>query len=291
MKLIINVYFAILVMLPAACGLAKDKEACGDKNTPATMPATATAPAADPAAKEILDALEKAGRKHTHIRADIDYEVLNKQLGDMERRTGWVAYRAGQTAEEASEKDEKKAEAVPAGFRIHFDTLRMGQGPKLREKVDYAFDGRWLTVAKHRIRQMTRYQVAAKGETVEPFRLGRGPFPLPFGQKADEVIKYFKVTTRPTKEDEPENTDYLKMIPRPKHRRTMGVTKIEMWISRDTHLPVRIFTTDGEEKETTVVFSDIRTDAELPDDIFRIPRKAGWQYHVERLSGADDIAP
>ena len=68
-------------------------------------------------------------------------------------------------------------------LRIAFETLRQGAGRKIRAKVDYAFDGQWFTVAKHRIRQMTRYQVAVKGEHVEPMRLGKGPFPLPFGAR------------------------------------------------------------------------------------------------------------
>ncbi len=298
-----RIHILVAIILPCVCVFASGGSECDDNNVPETAPAadsdsqpkaaaTSTAPVADPDAKEILDALEKAGEKHKNIRADLDYMVLNKQLGDMERRTGWVAYRAAQKKKkESANKDEEDFEVIPAGFRIHFKTLQMAEGPKLREEVDYAFDGRWLTVAKHRIRQMTRYQVAAKGETVEPFRLGRGPFPLPFGQKTREVVKYFKVTTRPAKEDDPENTDYLKMIPRPFQRQKMGVTCIEMWISTETHLPVKIFTTDESGRETTAVFSDINTDAKQSDDVFHLPRKVGWQYHVETLQGVGDIAP
>ena len=62
--------------------------------------------------------------------------------------------------------------------------------------MDWAFDGQFLTEVKHRIKQQTRYQLAAEGQKIEPMRLGKGPFPLPFGQKVEEVVKYFDVTSR-----------------------------------------------------------------------------------------------
>ena len=40
-------------------------------------------------------------------------------------------------------------------------------------------------------------QVAEAGQKVNPFEIGRGPFPLPFGQKTADVLKNFDVSTRP----------------------------------------------------------------------------------------------
>jgi len=231
--------------------------------------------ATDPAAMTILTQLEQAGKDHPQIYAEIEYQVLLGDLGDTEQRTGWVAYRDEQPADDAGP-------AQPARFRVHFDTLRTG-GPKLREVVDYAFDGQWLTIAKHKIKQMTRYQVVAEGEKVETMRLGQGPFPLPFGQEADEVLDYFQAETREPRASDPKGTQYLRLTTRPERLKDTEFTRIEMWIDGETHLPVRIVSKDKKRNLTTASFKNVRTDKQLADDIFHMARPAGWQLKVERL--------
>jgi len=246
---------------------------------PTSQPCATTQPTSarttDPAAMTILAQLEQAGRDHPQIRAEIDYEVVLGDLGDTEQRTGWVAYRDERPANDG-------APAQPARFRVHFDTLRTG-GPKLREVVDYAFDGQWLTVAKHKIKQMTRYQVVAKGERVETMRLGQGPFPLPFGQKADEVLDYFEAHTRPARPSDPKGTQYLRLTTRPERLKDTEFTRIEMWIDDKTHLPVRIVSKDKKRNLTTASFKNVQTDKQLADEMFHMARPAGWQLKVERL--------
>ncbi|MCK4602137.1 MAG: outer membrane lipoprotein carrier protein LolA [Phycisphaerae bacterium] len=259
-------FLAVTVLImPAAC--ISENQATSQ---PATVSATNEAAGSDSAVMKILSRLEKAGQKYATLKANVDYKVEMRQIGDSEQRTGWVAFAKG-TDEE------------PAKFRIYFDTLRLGEGKKIRDKVDYAFDGQWLTVARHRIREMTRYQVAAKGEKIEPLKLGEGPFPVPFGQKTDDVLKYCEATTRETTDGEPKNTDYIKLVPRREFGKEMKFTELEMWIDRTKGLPVQIVSRDKNKDVTTVVFKGIKTDVKLDKDVFYLPRKLGWQYHIKPL--------
>jgi outer membrane lipoprotein-sorting protein len=264
----------VLLAAMLLAGLAYGQSAPTTATAPASVAtrpvATTTASAPSPAAMEALKAMEAAGEKYKTIRAGIDYNVDMAQTGDQERRTGYVAYKA------AGQKE-------PAKFRISFDTLRLGEGAVTKDQLDYVFDGQWLTVAKHRIKQMTRYQVAAPGEKVEPMRLGKGPFPVPFGQKADDVLTHFEVTTRDARKSDPPKTTYLKMLPRRERQQELSSKQVEMWVDVSTGLPAKIVSLDKNENITTVVFTDIKTGADVDPKLFTAERPAGWEYVVKPL--------
>ena len=242
----------------------------------ATTSAPTTAPA-DPAAVRILEQLEHTGRQHKTLRADLVQRVVYGGLGGEEERTGWVAYQSAVPADPV-----KKTPASPAKFRVQYLTLRQEGGRAIRDKVDYAFDGQWLTVAKHRIKQMTRYQWNAQGEERDLMRLGEGPFPMPFGQKADEVLEFFEVATRPLAKGEPAGTEFLLLTTRKARRKDISFRELKLWIDRKTHLPVRIVSRDAKRNVTTVEFKNARTGEAFDEAMFLLPGR-GWQVKVERL--------
>ena len=258
-------------LTPAIVLLALASVACaqGKGPTPATKPA---AGAPTPAIMKILESLEAAGTKRPTIQADVDYLIDRMLTGETERRGGYVKY-------------QKRTAKAPDKFRVHFDTLSMDEGRKLKSVVDYAFDGMWLSVAKHRIKKLTRYQVAAAGQRVQPLRLGKGPFPLPFGQDVADILKYFEVTqpARKASGKDPKNADYLKFTTLPARRRELSVVWIEQWIDRTTHLPVKIVAYDKSRKKTTVVFSNIKSGVTFAGSVFVIPRPAGYSMTIKPL--------
>ncbi len=268
----------VAAMMSYAMGFLAGAEAPPEQQPPTaeadqaeTRPADPqTQQTTDPEAMKILENLEAAGAEHQALRAELKYEVIDRLTGDSEEREGKVFFR-GQSDEE------------PEKFRISFRTLRQAGGPRIAERVDYAFDGKWLTVARHRTKQMTRYQVVPDGEQARPMELGRGPFPIPFGQRAEDVVRHFHVSTRDRKEDEPEGTDYLKLVTRDEYAEQIAFTQLEMWVCEQRHLPVKLISRDKNERITTAGFEEIETDVELDDDIFHLPRPAGWQYSEERL--------
>ncbi len=242
---------------------------------PATEPASTTQPTTDPAAMQILLALERAGEKYHTIRADLEMVVLLPQLGDSERRTGWVAYQ--RRTDEAGEK-----------IRVHFETLALGEGPNTRQREDYAFDGQWAVEAKHSVKQITRWQVAAEGERVDALRIGKGSFPpLPFGQKAAEVLEYYEASTRPPAEGDPSGCDYVKLLARREERRDLHFVTLEMWVDRETGLPVKIMGADKDRNTKTVALTNVKTDETLPGDVFELKGGFGWTTSIRRLPPPD----
>jgi hypothetical protein len=245
-----------------------------------STPATASAPAVDPQVAELLARIEAAGNEYKTIRAELELSVYNKELGDTEVRTGWMA------CQKEQEKTARQ-ESVPAKFRFHFDTLTQGGSPAKKEPLDYAFDGLFLTVRKEKLKEMTRYQVAAEGQKIEPLRLGQGPFPLPFWQKAEDVKKYFTVATRPAAAGEPKDTVYLRLSTRDEYKKEMNFDRLEMWLDAKTLLPAKFITVElrGSKNVTTVTLTNATTNKEVDPKLFDLPRptEPGWTYRVEPL--------
>ena len=264
----------------------------GAARAPATKPApsatTCAAEKVDPGAKKILDGMETAGAKYAAVRADVVYKVINTTLGDSEQRAGWVCY---QKEMSATDPKAAKKKTTPAKFRIHFATLRQGKGPVAKNEVDYAFDGRWLTVAKAAIKTVTRYQVTPKGHEPKSLKIGQGPFPLPFGQRAGDMVWYFECTTRKAGKDDPKDTAYLKLVPRAEHRRQFDFDRLQMWVHTKTHLPVKIVSRDKSRNLTTVTFAKVDTGIKPEAKIFRIPKPFGWKLVIKPLRQGDNLRP
>jgi hypothetical protein len=239
---------------------------------PATQEARAAVAPAAPAAMKVLKAQEQAGAKYATVRADIEMTVLLPALGDSEQRTGWVAYQRG------SQKEPEK-------IRVHFETLKLGSGPNTRQREDYAFDGQWAVEAKHSVKQLTRWQVAAEGERVQAMRIGKGAFPpLPFGQKADEVLEYYDVTLCPAAEGDPAACDHLELISHRDRRRELDFVHLNMWVSRDTGLPVKVVGTDKDKNIKTVVLKNTQTNVKFAADTFDLQPGFGWTVNTQPLS-------
>ncbi len=239
-------------------------------------PTTAPAEEVDPAVMEILRRLEQAGQKYPCITADLRYHEVMRRLGDTEDRTGWINYQAA------------RADS-PMKFRIHFETIRQGQGRPVRNREDYVFDGEWFTMRKEPTKQYIMQQMAAPGQRIEALDLGKGPFPVPFGQRAENVLKHFQVATRPRQKDDPEGCDHLKLAPRPEQKRRLDVEWMEVWVRPDG-LPVKIVGEDASGNTKTVVFENIATPDSLPKDRFELPRPlpgTGWTYEVHRYQAPE----
>ncbi len=260
-------FITLVVLPPLLAGVACAQTATTRATTRATTPARP-----DAKAMKVLERLERAGGAHRTIRGDVTYEIQDRLTGDSETRTGWVAYRKG--------RGER-----PGAFRITFETLRQGEkGRKLADEVDYAFDGGWLVIKKHRIKQINRYQVAADPKKARPLQLGKGPLPVPFGQQARQVAGRFDLYTRPVRSKEPEGTLYIRLTP--KKDTESNFTRLEMWVDRKTGLPVRIEARDKDEKRKTLEFREVRTGTPLKDELFTLPRPRGWKVNVRPLKDA-----
>jgi hypothetical protein len=257
----------VVLMVLLGCGA----DGCDDGGTIEPGNGGQVLPAPELTVDEILTEMETAGLEHPAIEATIDYTVDQKMTGDQERRTGEIKYDAG-------------SDDSPPRFYVGFETLQLGDGPMLSDRVAYGFDGYWLTIAKHRIKQMTKYEVVREGEQADVFKLGRGPFPLPFGQSADVIREFFDVTTMPAAANAPANTYFLSMKPKPDKVDELNYTYLWLWVDTETFLPVKIRSRDANRDETTVLFEDVDTDYTPRDSDFDLPNPPmGWQFTREPL--------
>ena len=262
-----------LSLLATACPAATPDPSSAPAAPTASEPATSPAPATDPAALKILQDLEEAGQSYRTIRANVVYTVRNPVLGEKQIQTGWVAYQ-NETAD------------TPAKIRIHFDTLRQEDGPEFRQQEDYSFDGQWAMKASHKTRKMYLWQLVPPGERARPLKLGEGPLPpLPFGQKAQEVLKYFSASTRPLKPGEPKDSLYLELKALSDPRKELNYSQLQMWIDPKLQIPVKVIGKERNKNLQTIELKDVTTNEKLPADVFQMSQ-AGWS--VERKRYGED---
>ena len=230
--------------------------------------------------------MESAGKTTKTIRADLTYKTVNTSLGDSEYRTGWVAYQSKQTI-----KSGDKTTTSPAMFRVHFETMRLGRGKTTKSPVDYAYDGKNLTVARAKNKVITRFQMPPGNNAADMMRLGKGPMPLPFGQKTADMVKYFICTNRPTRATDPVDTVYLSLVPRKEHAKELSTLYIHLWVSTKTHLPVKIVTRDKTKNIITSTFNKTVTNQAIKKSLFAIPKPLGWKLIVQPFKSGQEIKP
>lgn len=129
-------------------------------------------------------------------------------------------------------------------FLIHFEHTEVDG--MLGKQEWYLFDGRWLHQAVERIEQITRQEMVRPGEKIDMFDLERAPFPLPFGQKKDTILKNFDVSLVPPAAGDPKGTDHLVCMPKPGSVMHRKYDKLEFFVSREVHLPVRVIATKND---------------------------------------------
>lgn len=156
-----------------------------------------------------------------------------------------------------------------ARFRATFDQ-REEDGTIYPDKLEYVYaDGKLLDRNYHS-KVQTTYQVARPGEKVNLLKLGEGPFPLPIGQKPQDVYANFSVQhIPPAKDDPPGQTTHLQLTPKPDTSLARHFKTIDVWVDHASDMPVRIETMDVNQTEdrktdfTNVKVNPLVTDADL----------------------------
>ena len=118
-----------------------------------------------------------------------------------------------------------------------------------------------------------RRQVLRPNEKVNLLKLGEGPFPLPIGQKKEEVRKLFKVEKVKPEHGDPPGTIHLVLTPIPKTQFADKFSLIDVWMDLQSHMPVRIDTTDAKGKTTrSTRLENVRINPDLGDKDFALPQ-------------------
>jgi len=230
-------------------------------NQAAQMPANATV-------DQVLDAMDARGQNLTDFSAKVKLTNSDASTGDSVINDGTVQF-------------QKKPDG-DVRIRVAFDKQQTGDEIDEVDHV-YVLDSGWLVERDAKAKKEIRRQVKKPGEKIDPFKLGEGPFPLPIGQKKEDVKKLFTVTLIPPAKDDPTNTLHLLLVPIAGTDYDGKFKTIDLWVDRTSAMPVRIKTIDS--TETTVKqtdLSDVKTNSGIDDAIFNVgPLPGGWDQVIE----------
>jgi len=272
----VRTVFILAVVSLASCVGAQDRPTSRPADGPATQPVgsqPATQPAklssGNPRLDGILDRLEEKGRTIRGLGCKLTYRYVTVEpVEDAQVKEGELLFAVDQPNSK---------------FLIHFTKL-LAEGVAVDREEYFLFDGEWLIERNDKARTVIRRQIVRPGEKVDPFKLGKGPFPLPFGQKREDILRNFKVTLEPFEVGDPRNTDHLHCVPLPNTELASKYSRVEIYVDRELELPTRIVTerlTDGNRIE--VDFKDVNTNEAPAQSRFRIEVPAGFEVTEEPL--------
>lgn len=223
----------------------------------------------NPTVDAILDRLEAKGKAIKGLQCELIYTyVMVEVVEDRQIKEGTLLFARG-------EPNSK--------FLVRF-TRKIAGGIVNREEEHYLFDGEWLVERNDRSKNIIKRQIARKGERVDPFKLGEGPFPLPFGQKREEILKYFDVTLKPFELGDPLGTKHLHCVPRPNTQMARKYRRVEIYVNSKLDLPVRIVSERlSDNNRIEVDFKKIDTNAAPAHSRFRMEIPEGFDITEEPI--------
>ncbi len=207
----------------------------------------------------ILEQLEARGQTVADLKCAVEYTVEDVLADDKFTKFGQIRY--------------KRKQPNPV-FYIYFEKMHQA-GYVNRKKEWYIFDGRYFWEIKEAAQNRIQHDVVKPGETIDLFDIEESPFPIPFGQKKDEIQKNFAIVLMAPAEGDLPDTDHLVCRPKPDSRLADEVVQMEFFVARDLHLPVKIVSTQRSGNQiTTAVFpelSDESINTGLTDADFQHP--------------------
>lgn len=258
-------------------GIGADNRFVVTRIETAAATATATAPAAtgiDPRIDEILDRLERKGDQVKDIETPIKFTKIDPILEDKQVFEGILRF---------------KEDTPNPRFLIRFD--KFTQEGIAREKTEWhVFDGQWYIEAREKTSTIVKRQIVRPGEQVNVFRIGQGPFPLPFGQKKAEILKYFEVKLVPPGEKDPPNSVHLECTPKPGTDMAEKYGSVHFHIDKRLDLPVVVRTVEKTENvEVSAEFpaDKIKLNTGMAASELNLPELKGYQVDTVPLPGPD----
>lgn len=225
-------------------------------------------------ADELLSALEGADKDLLTLSAGIqharDFGALEGEDPQIWRGNLWYA-------------------SQPRGrFAVHFDQLILGN-VRRNESKHYIFDGIWFVEKLPAERQMIKRRVVAPGEEAgDPLKIGAGPFPIPIGQKREDLLARFTAELFPWFEGWPEgaappalsDTVQLRLIPKPGTDESRDFTEIRVWYRTPDLLPrmARTLNADGGKSEIHLI--NLNRNSPIPDHVFDVSSPQGWNVEI-----------
>ena len=222
----------------------------------------------DPLVDKILTRLEQ--RQVKDLRADVLWETGDMlDEDDLIKKKGEILFRQ---------------EDPVAKFKVHFTKKIVNKSaPPIDEQ--HLFDGHNYTILDAANKRIERREIRAPDDRRNPYKVGEGAFPLPFGQKKADILREFEVTHVAESPKDPPQTDHLRLTPRTGTNSDRQYRAIEFWIKRDggdeAGLPVKVRTIQrgaakNEESFVNVTFSNVKLNTGLGVAPFDIEEPPGY---------------
>ena len=221
----------------------------------------------DPRVDAILDRLERRGDAIEDLSAELTFQRYDELVEERLTRHGELLYRR---------------EEPNARFLVRFDDMVIDRVIR-KQKAWYVFDGRWFVEKQESTKTVVRREVVRPGERINPFKLGQGPFPLPFGQKKADILGRFVVKLVEPIPGDPPESDHLLLVPRGDSDMADRYRKLDFYVARSLELPVRIRLYQKDDKIVTADFADVAVNTGLAAGRFELSVPEGWQLIVEPL--------
>lgn len=227
---------------------------------------------------DLLDRLEVAGADVTRLSAQVRYTRTFAIAGDRQTRDGQLFF---------------DTTGATKRFAVRFEKLILEGGRVDDEVQEYVFDGEWYVERRPATRQFVKRQVVPPGEVFDPLKVGEGPFPLPIGQKKDDILREYEASVAASADDLPDSLRSFVTAGEGTHRLTLvpldpgaDVQSVDVWYRTGSLLPKLAKTVNAEGDVSYVQLINVRQndDAVFPERIFSIrtpgPRD-GWDVRVE----------
>lgn len=203
-----------------------------------------------------LQSIEDAGDDLHAFTAAVAYRKDDALLGSKELRVGTIVFDA---------RDQKSTRLA-----VDFDT-RIVNGRRRKESKRIIFDGSWLVECDDASKQFIKRQIVAPCDHADPMRLG-GPFPLPIGQKRDEVLKRFTVTLISdapdsfvvSKNDE-RSLIGLRLVPHERTTEALDWATIELWYDQAKWWPIGVVATEINGDARRIRLTGMKVYEQLPE--------------------------
>jgi hypothetical protein len=246
----------------------------------APVPAPSEAAVVDPVVEKILTRLE--ARDVKDLRANLTWETGDMaNQDDVIKKKGEILYRQ---------------ESPAAKFKVHLTQKIVGdRGPKIDEQ--HMFDGFVYTELNADNKSVVRRAVRSEKDKRNPYKVGEGAFPVPFGQKKADILHEFQVQRIPPAPKDPPKCDHLLLTPRDGTASAEQHKSVEFWINQEDAenpgLPIKVKTVQrgaakNEESFVVVTFTDVKLNTGMGVAPFEITVPPGFEERFEPLIERDE---
>ena len=206
---------------------------------------------------QILDALDARGTGLRDFSADVTLTDTDTSTGDSRINTGSVLLQQNSPTD--------------VRIRVAFTKMQVGNIVK-SEDHQYLLDNGVLDDRDYQTKHENKGQLLKPGQNVDLFKLGEGPFPLPLGQKREDVLKNFTVARIGPSTDDPTSTIHLQLTPKEGTELAKDFKTIDIWVDTNSAMPRRIQTLDINQTTTrTTDLTNVKINAGVDDKAFTLP--------------------